>query len=299
MDPNPTNDIDHTPLPEATKPEPKYHNLVLSGGSTRGIAHIGAVKKLVEANLIDLTKLKALACTSAGAFMGVLIVLGFTIDEIWSFIKLIDFRKLVSPNILLFLTQCGIETGQTLHNVIEDILNKKTGIANITFAQLYEITKITFTVVGSCLNTKEAIYYNHLNTPDFKVSLAIRISTSMPGFFIPVKIDGKTYIDGAVIDNYPIDLFHEELDKTIGILICTDYSTDYSYPEEFISSMMNLVLYLCYKRDYVKYKENTVYINKTVVNMSAFDFDIDMEKKQKIYESGIQAVEEFIGNLNK
>lgn len=261
-----------------TKNDFLYHNLVLSGGSTRGIAHIGAIRKLIDLNLLDLSKLRGLASTSAGSMLGVLVVLGFTIDEIWSFIQSIDFEKLVSPN-LSSLAKCGIDSGQIIYNLIEEILSKTTHIHNINFDQLYKITNITYTVVGSCLTTKEAVYYNHINTPNFKVSLAVRISMGMPGFFTPVVIDKYTYIDGAVIDNYPIELFHEDIDRTIGIIICNDYDTEYTYPEEYIGAVMNLFVWMCYKKDEMKYRENTIYIRNNSCQMSMFDFNLDLKKK--------------------
>ena len=290
----PTNQPDQSDL---VNPKPKYLNLVLSGGSTRGIAHIGAIAKLIEADLLDLTKLKGLASTSAGSMLGVLIVLGFTIDEIWSFIRSIDFKKLISPNIFLFPIKCGIESGRIIYNLVEEILTRKTGISNITFEQLHQITNIAYTVVGSCLTTKEAVYYNHINTPNFKVSLAVRISMSMPGFFTPVIIEEKTYLDGALIDNYPIELFHEEIDQTIGIIICNDYDTDYKYPEEYCGSIMNLFMWICYKKDETKYKENTIYIKKNIGSMSMLDFNLSICKKNRIYQSGVLATEEFIAGL--
>lgn len=294
---NPTNPILELPIVESC---PQYENLVLSGGSTRGIAHIGAISKLIDAQLLDLTKIKGLASTSAGSMLGMLIVLGFTIDQIWEFILSIDFEKLISPNFFLFAGKCGIESGQIFYNIIEGILSKTTGINNINFEQLYEITKISYTVVGSCLTAKKAVYFNHINTPKFRVSVALRISMSIPGFFTPVVIDNKTYIDGSIIDNYPIELFHDKLDKTIGIIICNEYDTDYKYPEEYCMSIINLFMHICYKKDETKYKENTIYINKNITKMSMFDFKLDINKKKEIYQSGVLATEEFIlCNINK
>lgn len=273
---------------------PKYKNLVLSSGSVKGIAHIGAIQKLIDEGLLDLNKLDAIAGTSSGALAGLLINLGFSTYEIWKFLQTIDFNKMICPNISLLLTKCGVETGQIIYNVIEDILTKKTGIKHINFRQLYEITKIKYTVVGSCLTTKEAVYYNHILTPNFKVSVAVRISIGIPGIFTPVTIDDKKYIDGAVIDEYPIDLFKDELDKTIGIFICNEYNTKYEYPEQFFMAMINLFLHLCYKNNYNKCKSNTIYIKQDNTSAFDFDFNINLDKKKEIYQSGITAVEEFL-----
>lgn len=290
--------IDKIPNEIESESKPKYENLVLSGGSTRGIAHIGAISKLIDHGLLDLSKIKGLASTSAGSLLGMLIVLGFTINQIWDFILSIDFEQLISPNIFLFVEKCGIESGQIFYNIIEGILRKITRIDNINFEQLYEITKISYTVVGSCLTTKKAVYFNHINTPKFRVSVALRISMSIPGFFTPVIIDKKTYIDGSIIDGYPIELFHDKLDKTIGIIICNEYDTDYKHPEEYCMSVINLFMHMCYKKDETKCKENTIYINKHITRMSVFDFELDTNKKNEIYQAGVFATEEFISNIN-
>jgi NTE family protein len=280
---------------------PKYVNIVLSGGSTKGIAHIGALKKLIDSNLLDLKKIRGLASTSAGSLLGILVVLGFDIDAIWSFIKNIDFNKLISPNPILFIENCGcgMDTGEKIESIIKDILYRVTGDANISFKNLYEITHISYTVVGSCLTTKEAVYFNHINYPDFPVYLGVRISMGIPGLFTPIILpeNNNKYIDGVMTDNYPIELFHDELDKTIGILICNDYNTDYKYPEEYFQAIMNLFFYMAYKKDHDKYKENTIYIKKNVSDVSIFNFNVDISKKIILYESGMAAAEEFINNL--
>ena len=275
---------------------PKYKNLVLSGGSIRGISLVGAVKKLVDSDLIQLDKLKAVAGTSAGAMLSLLIVLGFSIDEIWNFIYFIDMKKTVNPNILLFLEKCGMETGEIIHNLFEEILAKKTGINNINFQQLHQITNIHLTMVGSCLTTKEIIYYDHINTPNFKVSMALRISIGIPGFFTPIVIGNKKYIDGGVLNNYPMNLFEHCLDETIGILISNEYYTDYTYPEEYFMAVLNLLLHNYFIVSYIKYKNNTIYVTKTPKNISPFNFNVDNHIKICLFNFGIQATEEYIKN---
>lgn len=276
----------------------KYHNLVLSGGSVRGISLLGSIHKLIETELIDLAKLKAIAGTSVGALVGCLIVLGFTIDEIWNFIKSITMSKLVKPDFLLFMNKCGVDSGSIIHNLIEEILLKKTNVPNITFIKLFNLTNISFTVVGSCLTTKIATYFNHINTPDFIVSKAIRISISIPGFFTPVieQVSDQElkYVDGGVIDNFPIKIFDTDIVNTIGILICNEYETNYKYPEQYPLAIMNLFMYNYYKETYDKYIDNTILINDCIENSSFFNFNVDDKLKKELYDNGIKATERFI-----
>lgn len=273
--------------------KPIYKHLVISGGSVRAISHVGALHCLIEKGYIDLKQLKSIAGTSAGALFGCLLTIGFTTNEIWDFLKCLDFNKLVNPDFFLFLKQCGVDSGKIIYNLMEDILTKKTGIKQITFKQLFNLTNINFIVIGSCLTTKEAAYYDYINTPDFQVSLAIRISISMPGFFTPVIIDGKKYVDGGILNNFAMNLFEDKLEETIGILICNEYNTNYKYPEEYFMAIINLFMYNFYKHA-EKYPNNTIFIRKEMINQSIFDFNMNYNTKLKLFELGKQATNEFI-----
>lgn len=275
-----------------------YKHLVISGGSIRAVSQVGALQKLIDEKIIDIKEIKSIAGASAGSLFGSLIVLGFTCEQIWEFLLALDLKKLVKPDLFLFFKKCGVETGQIIYDLIEEIFAKKTGIKNITFKQLYEITQIHFIVVGSCLTTKVSVYYDYKNTPDFKVSLAVRISIGMPGFFVPVIIDGHKYVDGAILNNYPMNIFKDKMDETIGILICNEYNTDYKYPEEYFMAVMNLFMNNYFKETRTKYADNTVYIKKEVSNMNVFNFDLDNATKHKLYQAGITGAEEFIERLH-
>ena len=269
-----------TDNPENIEIEPKYRNLVLSGGSIKGISHLGAIKRLIEKNLIDLKKLDAVAGTSVGSIIALFITLGFTIEEIWQFVYLIDLKRLINPNFLILLKKCGVETGHMLCNIFEDILTKKTGTKHINFKQLYDSTKIHLIIVGSCLTTKQPVYYDHINTPYFKVSVAIRISISLPGLFTPVVIDDKKYIDGGILNNYAMNLFEDKMEKTIGLLICGEYNTDYKYFEEYFMAIMNLFMYHFYQKTADQYRDNTVYIDHVPREMFQL-LILTLMKKQK------------------
>lgn len=291
---NISEEIINIEIEKSEKVRVPYKHLVLSGGSVRGISQIGAIKKLVDEGLLVLDKIESVAGTSSGSLLGVLIVLGFSIDAIWDFMYSLDIKKLVNPNLLLLLTKCGVETGCTIHNLFEDILTKVTKIKHINFRQLYELTKIDLTIVGSCLTTKEAVYYNHTNTPTFKVSMALRISISLPGFFIPVTIGNNKYIDGGVLDNYAIELFKDKIDDTIGILVCDVYNTNYEYPEQYVAAVMNLFMDNFYKKISYPYQNNTIYIDKKPTNVSTMNFDVNNECKNELFACGIEATSNFI-----
>lgn len=274
--------------------EPKYKYLAYSGGSVKGIAHIGATKRLVEANLIDFKKLKAVAGASAGALFSVLIVAGFSIDEIWDFMyNSLDLSKMVNIDPFLFLTQCGIESGQKIYDLYSQILEVKTGIKKTNFQQLYEVSKIHLIIVGTSLTAKKAIYYDHINTPTFEVALALRISISMPGFFTPIVIDGEKYIDGAILDHFPLHLFKDHLDEAIGFNIMGDYDTTYQYPEQFFVAIMNLFMYRYFDNVTDRFPDNTISI-KGFETIGSFDFNLTNSIKKTLYQHGYNTADEFL-----
>lgn len=274
--------------------EPKYRNIVLSSGSVRAISHVGALQKLLDEKLIDLSKIECVAGTSAGSLIGLLIVLGFTISEIWNFLLSLDLSSIIDPDFLLFFDKCGFDSGKKIYNLVEQILVRKTNIKCINFKQLYELTNIHFTVVGTCLTTKQAVYYDHINTPDFKVSLAVRISISIPIFFTPVTIKNNKYIDGGLLNNYPIKLFTDKIENTIGILIYDECSTTYDNPAEYIASLVKLLMHHHNDETFNSHPENTIVITKTAKDANMLSFDIDDNTKKNLYDIGVEAATQFI-----
>ena len=65
----------------------------MSGGSVRGISQIGAIKELIDKQLLDLKKIEGIAGSSAGSLLGLLLILDFNIEEIWNFIYCLDMKK--------------------------------------------------------------------------------------------------------------------------------------------------------------------------------------------------------------
>lgn len=268
-----------------------YENIVLSGGSTKAISHIGALYQLSKQKIIDFEKIKCFTCVSAGALVAFFFVLGFTFEELWEFVLNVEFKKLVDPSITN-IKQCGLDNGEKIKRYLEAVFRRKTNIDNITFKQLYKFNPIKYNILGSCLTTKEQICFNHELTPDFIVTDAIRISTSMPFAFVPVVIDGKTYIDGGVINNYPINLHENEMEKTLGLLIYDGYDTNYQYPEQYPLAIMNLFFHVYNKENY-KFRKNTIYIKGSIDKFSSFNFDLSNEVKEQMFQIGVQSVKEY------
>ncbi|MGI5883780.1 MAG: patatin-like phospholipase family protein [Candidatus Spyradocola sp.] len=155
--------------------------VALGGGAFRGLAHIGVLQALEAHGLAPC----AIAGTSMGALVGGVYACGMNLRLMERFCASIDEKDLVD----VALPTEGILAG----NRIELLLRTLTG--NRTFDQ----AKIPFAAVATDLELgKRAVLSEGL------LYQAIRASISIPGIFKPYRLNGRTYVDGGVVDRVPV-----------------------------------------------------------------------------------------------
>ena len=191
----------------------KEYGLVLDGGGARGAYQIGAWKALVEAGV----RVNAVAGTSVGALNGALICMGNVerAEEIWkkmTFSNVMDvddewMKRLfqgknslreVLAEIKRVLTAGGVDI-TPLRNLIHEHIDEKeireSGI---------ELCLLTFSVS----QLKEMDLSIH-DIPEGLLEDFLLASAYLIGFKNE-KLHGQTYVDGGVINNFPI---HSLLDR--------------------------------------------------------------------------------------
>jgi len=127
-------------------------NLVFSGGGVKCISYIGLLKYFEENNMMK--DIKNIAGTSGGGIFGLMLLLGYSYIDLKNLIVSLDFQHLQDiscENIFNFNNNFGLDSGNKLENLIRLLIKKKNVDENITFIDLYNIHKITFTVTGTCL----------------------------------------------------------------------------------------------------------------------------------------------------
>jgi predicted acylesterase/phospholipase RssA len=267
----------------------KIKNLVLSGGSVGGIAHIGAIKYMHDNNLLD--NLKSVAGSSIGALFGYMIILNIDIDALWDFILKVDTSKISDISWNLLWTDYGLDNGQKIINFLLDITHKITGIKNITFLELYNFNKKKFIVTGTIINKYKSVLFDYERTPNMSVIDAVRISISFPPYFTPYKIDDNYYIDGSALNNYPIDQFENELDDTIGIIINWYQDSEIKYLEDYCFNLINILFYKVLVNDVNKYPDHTIIINSQ--KKITTSFSIDYDAKLSFYNNGYASAKKY------
>lgn len=203
--------------------------LVFSGGAEKGIAYIGVLKFLEEHDLVK--EVECLYGTSIGSIIATLISIGYTSRELEYLIFKTNIKELIPTeefNIETLLTSLGFIEPNKLHKLIRLLIEKKTGIQNITFKQHFIKYNKKLVITGSCLSEYKCYYFSIDNYPDMPIFEAISISTSIPILFKPITFENKIFIDGAVYDNYPIyhASLHYKSEDILGFLIIIDYTKE-------------------------------------------------------------------------
>ena len=170
--------------------------LVLSGGGTRGFAHIGALKALEEAGL----QADVISGTSAGSIIGAMYADGIPADKMLQLFRKYTIRKLSRPS----FSRKGIMNFKGLQKQTQKHLHADT----------FEELKYPLYVCISNLSTGYVKYVNK-----GPLAPAIMASASIPLMFKPVRMEDGLYVDGAVFDNFPIMPIKEHCEQIIGINI--------------------------------------------------------------------------------
>ena len=179
--------------------------LVLSGGGTRGFAHIGALKAMEEADL----QVDVISGTSAGSIVGAMYADGIPADKMLELFSKYPIRKLSRPS----FSRKGILNFKGLQKQIQKHLKADT----------FEELKYPL-YVCICNLTNGTVKY--LNTGP--LAPALMASASIPLMFKPVNMEDGLYVDGAVFDNFPIKPLREQCEQIIGINIMP-HSTVYNF----------------------------------------------------------------------
>jgi NTE family protein len=123
-----------------------------------------------------------------------------------------------------------------------------------------------------------------------EVLMAVRMSISIPIYFVPVKYKGKTFVDGGCIDNFPIQLFNHCLDDVIALYLTDikDYINDITNIEDLLLHIIECLFEGVTCNSIKGYEKHIIKISLKKISM--VDFRIDQETKQKLYNTGYNIV---------
>jgi NTE family protein len=162
--------------------------LVFSGGGARGFAHIGIVKALREARIpIDLV-----GGTSMGAILGAGVALRWSIDELTERFRraFVDSRPLRDYTLPFVSLVSGRKVSTRLYEAFGDLT--------------IEDLPLDFFCISSNLTTGHTMVHRRGTLWRW-----LRASVAVPGVLPPVLDRGEVLVDGAAMNNLPVDVMRE------------------------------------------------------------------------------------------
>jgi NTE family protein/lysophospholipid hydrolase len=177
--------------------------LVLGGGGARGLAHLGVIRALEEAGV----PIDVVGGTSIGAIMAALCARGLDDSErvrlVMAFAR--TGRRLVTPTLPLI----AFSAGRRLDQILAE---------HLTSVPIEDLP-LRFFCVSASLTRAEAVV--HERGP---LWTAVRASLALPGIYPPVYADGDLLIDGAAVDNLPVDVMRDRVGA--GRIVAVDVGSE-------------------------------------------------------------------------
>ena len=167
--------------------------LVLSGGGSRGIAHLGVIKFLEELQI----PMYVISGSSSGAIAGALYSYGYRPEEILNIIREIKLLKLLKPAI----SKKGLLRMEATETLFRNYIKEDD------FSSL----RIPVTVAATDLCKGKSVYFTH-----GELVRPLMASSCIPVIFDPIKIGDSWYVDGGILNNFPTSPLLSSCDKIIG-----------------------------------------------------------------------------------
>ena len=311
----------------------KNVDLVFEGGGVKGIGLIGAYSVLEEHGY----RPQNLAGTSAGAIVATLAAAGYTAAELRGLLLELDFGGLRDrawedkvPLVgvpLSILKDRGVYEGEALLAWLGERLAAK-GVR--TFRDLVhpdfagdERYRYRVQVVASDLTARRLLVLPRdarrlgIVPDDLDVALAVRMSSSVPFFFEPVRVPNRRtgrehlIVDGGVLSNFPVWLFDVDGEPpwpTFGLLLVEPEPRTslgerlprrepgeqriggvVDYAKSLIMTMLE-----AHDRLYVEKADFARTIPIETLGVRTTEFGLARRRALALYESGRRAAEQFL-----
>jgi predicted acylesterase/phospholipase RssA len=230
-----------------------YDTICISGAGIKimnilGFLHFLNLKKpFIE-------QVKNFSGTSAGSIICSLLLVGYSPLEI-----LIYFCKNEINELLQYINtdknNLGLINIDHVKTYFENMFINKIGFVP-TLKQLFSLNQKYFVCCSYNLTKDEKVYFDHIKTPDIKISDAVIASSLVPLMFTKWKINEDIYIDGGIFNLFPIEKISEKSTSKILGIIVKNNNKDLENTSNYILKIVDTISYLNINYELIKRLEN-------------------------------------------
>lgn len=280
--------------------------VVLSGGGSKGVCHIGVLKALEEARI----PIDYIAGTSMGAIIGGLYAAGYSPSDMERIITSEEFKEWVSgkidPKYVFYFRQPypdaswmtfrfrydSVLQTQLPTNIVSPVRMDFAFLelfANASAAAGYNFDSlmIPFRCVASDVQENSPVI---LRKGD--LGSAIRASMTFPFYFKPIRLDGRLLFDGGMYNNFPADVAYSDFFPDI--IIGSKAANNAAPPSDdnVVSQLTNMLME---KSQYDVLCESGVMIEPQLKQVNVIDFSHTHE----FIDSGYVAAWRMVPEIRK
>ncbi len=265
--------------------------LVLGGGGTKGLAHVGAWRAIREARL----EVAAIVGTSIGALVGASIAGGMELPELERRGLALTKTDIVGLNrwalLLNGIRQPSVFRDEPFREYIRSVLPVES----------FDALSLPLAMNAVDLETGEQVWFGAGGRTDVTLADAVYASGALPLFYPPAEVLGRHLVDGGVADSLPISRAAGLLDG-LGAerIIAVDVSAGATKDSlDTIAKGMVAVHHRVYDiMNYTRKRERLdgwdgpplVYVRPALDGYSTFDFDSNGRFIEEGYRSTLEAL---------
>ncbi|MCX5884915.1 MAG: patatin-like phospholipase family protein [Proteobacteria bacterium] len=285
----------------SSQPQGKEIDLVLSGSGTRHPAYVGAIRALLENGY----QIKRVAGVSGGGLVACSLSYGI--------INAQDppetILKRITSKIDRKEKQGFIERWKRRYNLIKHLGfysgDEFEAFLDSSFeGKMMSDLKMPTKVYGTDIWNQKVIVFT--NSDHLKISRVLRMTTSVPILFTPVKYNGGLIVDGGIGGSFPIDAFKDGVRPIIGIQLKAPNILPKSVtsPEELslfqYVKLILLTLFTALENEHMKQvpPPGAKVIALDTGNFSRIDPDINDKERIDLYQSGYLQMKEKLREID-
>ena len=225
-------------------------HIVLEGGSYLGLYALGVLYELEKKKYYNINNIKTIYGTSVGAFIGALLCLKMDWDTLLDYIKERPWHKIVqlkSDMILDIYAKKGVFDSSFFSHSFKNLLQANEFTLDITLLKLYEHSKIELHIFITELKTFKLLDISYKTHPQMSLLEAVYKSSTLPFVFQPMWDNQTYYLDGGLLNNYPVNVCIKNGAKKADII---GIKYNISKDDTPLTSDMNVLeffLFLCRK----------------------------------------------------
>ena len=274
------------------------YTCLFGGGAIRGAAHVGVLKALEELKI----ETQTIGGSSVGSIVAALYAVGYTYEELGDVFLSVNFE--LFRDLAFGLTpKFALSKGEVFLDWIRELIEKKfygesyskNNSKPVTFKDINKNLVIITTNMKD-FSCKE---FSNIETPDFEIAMAVRISCCMPGLMRAVNIDNQLLVDGDLMKGKPMwalcNTLKQSQNRILEIRLEGESSGSDKQPLEYVNSIYSCMTYT--ESDFIKEiygnSDNYDYLLINTGDVVVVDFNYPQEKRQQIINLGYKQTMDY------